>query len=119
MAAIAYSFHRVNDAKTLLFQCIQIQPPIIIGLLAAASLGLLHNDITLVRLILKELQYCIPNPLYGNHVLTLYAYYNVVGNHIQTAIIILSKQIFKNPSKYYFNIFSVINNRVLFKEEMS
>lgn len=119
MAAIAYSFQRINDAKTLLFQCVQIQPPIIIGLLAAASLGILHNDFNLVRLVLKELEYCIPNPLYGHHVLSLYAYYHVVGNDVQTAITLLSKEIFKHPGKYYFNIFSVINNRVLFQEEMS
>lgn len=119
MAAIAYSFNRVDDAKTLLFQCIQIHPPVIIGLLAAASLGILHGDINLVALVLKELEFSVPNPEYGHHILSLFAYYYVIGNNVQRAITILSKEIFRYPGKYYFNIFSVINNKVLFKEEIS
>ncbi|XP_076474936.1 tetratricopeptide repeat protein 37 isoform X2 [Bombus vancouverensis nearcticus] len=103
MAAIAYSFHRVNDAKTLLFQCIQIHPPVIIGLLAAASLGILHGDINLVSLVLKELEFSVPNPEYGHHILSLYAYYYVMGNDVQRAITILSKEIFRYPGnvKYW------------------
>lgn len=119
MAAIAYSFHRVNDAKTLLFQCIQIQPPVIIALLAATSLGILHGDINLAGLVLKELELCVPNSEYGHHVLSLFAYYYLVANNARKAIIILSKEIFRYPGKYYFNIFSLINNKVLFKEEIS
>lgn len=119
MAAIAYSFHRVNDAKTLLFQCIQIQPPDIMGLLAAASLGILHGDINLAVLVLKELEFYVPHPEYGHHVLRLFAYYHLIGDNVQNAITILSKEIFRCPGKYYFNIFSVINNKVLSKEEIS
>ena len=103
MAAIAYSFHRVNDAKTLLFQCIQIQPPDIMGLLAAASLGILHGDINLAVLVLKELEFYVPHPEYGHHVLRLFAYYHLIGDNVQNAITILSKEIFRCPGnvKYW------------------
>lgn len=55
MAAMAYMFQGLEEVKTLLFQCIRIQPPTIAGFLSTAALGLLHNEANLTRLVLKEL----------------------------------------------------------------
>lgn len=99
MGAIAYTFQKVNDAKTLLFQCIQIQPPVITGLLAAASLGILHGDINLTTLVLNELQLYENHLEYGYHVVNLSAYFYLIGNDVKKAITILSKAIFTHPSK--------------------
>lgn len=101
MAAIAYTFQRVDDAKTLLFQCMQLQRPVITSLLAAASLGILHGDINLTTLVLNELKLYETHPKYGHHVLNLFVYFYLIGNDIKKAIIILSKAIFKYPGKYY------------------
>lgn len=98
MGAIAYTFQKVNDAKTLLFQCIQIQPPVITGLLAAASLGILHGDINLTTLVLNELQLYENHLEYGYHVVNLSAYFYLIGNDVKKAITILSKAIFTHPS---------------------
>lgn len=101
MAAIAYTFQRVDDAKTLLFQCMQLQRPVITSLLAAASLGILHGDINLTTLVLNELKLYETHPEYGHQVLNLFAYFYLIGNDIKKAITILSKAIFKYPGKYY------------------
>ncbi|XP_017884078.1 tetratricopeptide repeat protein 37 [Ceratina calcarata] len=110
MAAIAHTFERVNDAKTLLFQCIQIQPPVIIGLLSAASLGILHGDVNLATLILKELKSYENHPEHGHHVVNLSAYFYLIGNNIKTAIAVLSKAIFMYPGdvKYWIRLLRIL-----------
>lgn len=109
MAAIAHTFERLNDAKTLLFQCIQIQPPVIIGLLSAASLGILHGDVNLATLILKELKSYENHPEHGHHVVNLSAFY-LIGNNIKNAISILSKAIFTYPGdvKYWIRLLRIL-----------
>lgn len=99
MAAIAYTFQRIHDAKTLLLQCIQIQPPIVIGLLAAAALGILHGDINLTTLVLNELESYRNHSEYGHHVVNLCAYFYIIGKDIEKAVIVLSKAIFMHPGK--------------------
>lgn len=99
MAAIAYTFQRVQDAKILLFQCIQIQPPIIMGLLAAAALGILHGDVNLTTLVLNELKIYRNHSVHGRHVTNLLAYFYIIGNNIKSAIATLSKAIFTYPGK--------------------
>ncbi|XP_003703191.3 superkiller complex protein 3 [Megachile rotundata] len=97
MAAIAYTFQRVQDARILLFQCIQIQPPIVIGLLAAASLGILHGDENLTTLVLNELKIYKNHSVYGHHVINLLTYFYIIKNNIKSAIATLSKAIFTYP----------------------
>lgn len=101
MAAIAYIFQGADAVKTLLFQCIQIEPSIIPGFLATAALGILHNDSNLTSLVLKELKLYEDNHEYGHHAVTLSAYHHVIQGNLTEAIRILSKAIFKHPSKPY------------------
>ncbi|XP_046621256.1 tetratricopeptide repeat protein 37 isoform X3 [Neodiprion virginianus] len=97
MAAMAYMFQGVDDAKTLLFQCIRIQPPTVSGLLAAAALGLLHQDINLTALVLKELKPYQDHPEHRNHITLLSAYAHVVQDDRKTAIRVLSKAAHRHP----------------------
>ncbi|XP_076163728.1 superkiller complex protein 3 isoform X2 [Ptiloglossa arizonensis] len=97
MAAIAYTFQGVDDAKTLLFQCIQIQPPAITGFLAAASLGILHGDLNLAMLVLNELNPYKNDLRYGPHVVNLLSYFDLIENDIKKATATLSKAIFRHP----------------------
>lgn len=97
MAAMAYMFQGVDDAKTLLFQCIQIQPPIVPGLLAAASLGLLHDDFNLASLVLRELKPYQDHPEHRSHVTMLTAYSYIVQNDNKRAIRVLSKAAHRHP----------------------
>lgn len=99
MAAIAYTFQGVDDAKTLLFQCIQIQPPAITGFLAAASLGILHGDLNLAMLVLNELNPYKNDLRYGPHVVNLLSYFDLIENDIKKATATLSKAIFRHPGK--------------------
>ncbi|KAF3430707.1 hypothetical protein E2986_08054 [Frieseomelitta varia] len=110
MAAIAYTFQRVDDAKTLLFQCMQLQRPVITSLLAAASLGILHGDINLTTLVLNELKLYETHPKYGHHILNLFVYFYLIGNDIKKAITILSKAIFKYPGnvKYWTQLLRIL-----------
>ncbi|CAL7935447.1 unnamed protein product [Xylocopa violacea] len=110
MAAIAYTFQRVDDAKTLLFQCMQIQPPVIVGHLAAASLGILHVDVNLTTLVLNELKLYKDHPEYGHHVVNLSAYFYLIQNNIKGAIIVLSKAIFMHPGdvKYWIRLVRIL-----------
>ncbi|XP_046427826.1 tetratricopeptide repeat protein 37 isoform X2 [Neodiprion fabricii] len=97
MAAMAYMFQGVDDAKTLLFQCIRIQPPTVSGLLAAAALGLLHQDINLTALVLRELKPYQDHPEHRNHITLLSAYAHVVQDDRKTAIRVLSKAAHRHP----------------------
>lgn len=99
MAAIAYIFQGADAVKTLLFQCIQIEPPTIAGFLATAALGILHDDFNLTSLVLKELKPYEDHQEYGHHVVTLSAYHHVIQGDLIEAIRILSKAIFKHPGK--------------------
>lgn len=99
MASIAYTYQRVDDAKTLLFQSIQMKTPVITGLLAAASLGILHNDQDLTTLVLNVLKSYENHSEYGHHVVNLFAYSHIVGNTVKSAIANLSKSIYMYPGK--------------------
>lgn len=94
---MAYMFQEVDDVKTLLFQCIEIQPPTVAGLLAAAALGLLHDDLNLTSLVLKELEIYKDDPKYRHHVARLTAYSCLMHEDITGAIRIISKSIHRRP----------------------
>ncbi|KAK2577968.1 hypothetical protein KPH14_011630 [Odynerus spinipes] len=98
MAAMAHIFQKVDDVKTLLFQCIQIQPPMIAGFLAAASLGILHGDLNLTALVLKELKLYRDHSEYRCHIAALSAYSCLVQDNVKDAISILSKTIHRHPN---------------------
>lgn len=98
MAAIAHIFQKVDDVKTLLFQCIQIQPPMVAGFLAAASLGILHGDLNLTALVLQELKPYQSHSEYRHHIAALSAYSCLVQDNVTDAIRILSKIIYKHPN---------------------
>lgn len=97
MASMAYMFQGVDDAKTLLFQCIQIQPPNVAGLLAAAALGLLHDDLNLTNLVLNELKPFKDDPNYRHHIAALTAYSCLINNNHTGAIRIMANAIHKYP----------------------
>lgn len=97
MAAMASMFQGIDDVKTLLFQCIEIQPPIISGLLAAAALGLLHNDLNLTALVLNELKVYEDHEDYRHHIALLSAYFCLIQNDIVDAIRVVSKFVHKHP----------------------
>ncbi|XP_023290658.1 tetratricopeptide repeat protein 37 [Orussus abietinus] len=86
MAAMAYMFQGVDDVKTLLFQCILIQPSVVPGLLAAAALGILHGDVNLITLVLKELQSHRDHPDHRHHIVRLMAYSKLAQNDVQGAV---------------------------------
>ncbi|XP_043250095.1 tetratricopeptide repeat protein 37 [Colletes gigas] len=111
MAAITYIFQGVHDTKTLLFQCIQIQPPVITGFLAAASLGILHVDVNLAVLVMNELKPYADHPTHGPHVANLSAYSHLISNNIKSAIATLSKAIFKHPddARYWIHLLRIIS----------
>ncbi|CAG9862355.1 unnamed protein product [Phyllotreta striolata] len=56
LASMAYMFQGSEGAKTLLFQSIQLKPPSPWGLYATLALGLIHQDMELAELVLKELE---------------------------------------------------------------
>lgn len=99
MAAIAYIFQGADAVKTLLFQCIQIKPPTIVGFLATVALGILHDDSNLTSLVLKELKPYENHHEYGHHVVTLSAYHHVTQGNLTEAIRIFSKAIMRRPGK--------------------
>ncbi|KAL0112836.1 hypothetical protein PUN28_012243 [Cardiocondyla obscurior] len=121
MAAIAYMFQGANAVKTLLFQCIQIEPPIVTGFLATAALGILHNDDNLTSLVLNELKSYENHHEYGYHVITLSAYNQVIHGNFTEAIRILTKAIFRHPSdvRYWVRLVRILmldNNLCTFRK---
>lgn len=110
MAAMASMFQGIDDVKTLLFQCIEIQPPIISGLLAAAALGLLHNDLNLTALVLNELKVYEDHEDYRHHIALLSAYFCLIQNDIVDAIRVVSKFVHKHPGNLLLYIRIIIRN---------
>lgn len=102
MAAMAYMFQGADDAKTLLFQCIQIQPPTVPGFLAAAALGLLNQDFNLTALVLKELKPFKDHPEHRSHITLLSAYARIVENDQKSAVRILSKAAHRHPGRRFY-----------------
>ncbi|EZA59238.1 Tetratricopeptide repeat protein [Ooceraea biroi] len=97
MAAIAHMFQGADAVKTLLFQCIQIEPPTVAGLLATAALGILHDDANLTSLVLKELKPYENHHEYGHHAVTLSAYHRVTRGDLVEAIRTFTKAIMRRP----------------------
>ncbi|XP_011878141.1 PREDICTED: tetratricopeptide repeat protein 37 [Vollenhovia emeryi] len=110
MAAIAYMFQGADAVKTLLFQCIQIEPPTVTGFLATAALGILHDDVNLTSLVLNELKSYENHHEYGYHVVTLSAYYQAIQGNLAQAARILVKAIFRHPNdvRYWVRLVRVL-----------
>ncbi|XP_076296367.1 superkiller complex protein 3 [Lasioglossum baleicum] len=110
MAAIAYTFQGVHDAKTLLFQSIQIQPQVVTSFLAAAALGILHGDLNLTTLILNELKSYESHRDYGHHVANLTAYFHLIKTDVKGAVSTLSKAIFNYPDdvRYWIQLLRIL-----------
>lgn len=102
MAAMAYMFQESNDAKTLLYQSIDIKPPIVSGLLALAALGMLDGDKNLTHLVLKELKAHDNLPEYRYHIAKLTAYSYLIQNDMEGACRVLCKYIHRYPGKYKY-----------------
>lgn len=102
MAAMAYTFQESNDAKTLLFQAVGIQPPVVSGLMALAALGMLDGDKNLTQLVLKELESCDNQKEYISHIAKLNAYSLLIQNDLEGASKILSKYVHKYPGEIFY-----------------
>ncbi|XP_011495670.1 PREDICTED: tetratricopeptide repeat protein 37 [Ceratosolen solmsi marchali] len=97
MAAMAYMFQESNDAKTLLYQSVGIEPPIVSGLLALAALGMLDGDKMLTHLTLKDLKAHDNNPEYRNHIAKVMAYSYLIHNDMEGASRVFCKYIHRYP----------------------
>uniref|UniRef100_A0A182MW67 Tetratricopeptide repeat protein 37 n=1 Tax=Anopheles culicifacies TaxID=139723 RepID=A0A182MW67_9DIPT len=99
MAAMVYAFCGMEQAKTLLFECIaQPQPPIQ-ALFSACALGLLHNDGMLTELVIKELRKHEDDPVYGHHVVYFVAEYYWQSDQKRQGYIYLLSQIHRYPHR--------------------
>ncbi|XP_012537096.1 tetratricopeptide repeat protein 37 [Monomorium pharaonis] len=121
MGAIAYMFQGVDAVKTLLFQCIQIEPPTITGFLATAALGILHNDVNLTSLVLNELKSYENHHEYGYHIVMLSVYHQIIQGDFTQAIRTLVKAIFRHPNdvRYWIRLVRVLlldNNLDMFRK---
>lgn len=102
MAAMAYMFEGIDAVKTLLFQCIEIEPRIVAGLLAAAALGVIHDDQNLSNLILKELESFRDDEEHRHHIALLGACASLKQNGMQAAVRSLTKVIRRHPGTLKF-----------------
>ena len=100
LCAMAYMFESIDAVEILLFQCIDFKPHIISGLLAAAALGILHDDHNLTCLILKELEKCKDDEEYRHHIALLFACSSLKVNGQEAAMRSLAKFIHRNPGNF-------------------
>ncbi|XP_067002861.1 tetratricopeptide repeat protein 37 [Anabrus simplex] len=99
MAAMAYIFQGVEDSKTLLFQCVQLKPPSVPGLFASCALGMLHGDLNLSEMVLKELVPHKDNPQYITHIAVFKAYAHTLQNRSIEAIRSLCSTVHRHPGE--------------------
>lgn len=98
IASMVYVFQGENDAKSVLFQCIGLPEPPVEALLSACSLGLLHNDLPLAQLVLKELNKYEKNPKWCHHLAFLRVQLYVKTNDPKQALLYLQSMIYKYPN---------------------
>ncbi|XP_069681678.1 tetratricopeptide repeat protein 37 [Periplaneta americana] len=99
MAAMAYMCQGAEDSKTLLFKCIELQPPSVQGLFAFCSLGMLHTDLTLSELALKELAPHRDNPAHVGHIAVFKAYTHFLQGRSTEAVRALSSTVHRHPGQ--------------------
>ncbi|XP_026288453.1 tetratricopeptide repeat protein 37 [Frankliniella occidentalis] len=99
MAAMQYSFGQLEDCKTLLFQSIQPRPLSAHPLLALCAIGLLNQDITMSKIMLKELGQFKDDPRYIAHIGLLASYTAFIQNDQTGALRALSKAIHRHPGE--------------------
>ncbi|KAK4885213.1 hypothetical protein RN001_001484 [Aquatica leii] len=97
LASIVYMFQGPDSAKTLLFQSTSLNPPSPYGFYATLSLGLLHSDRNLAKLVLKELYQLQDISQCRSHYATLICHtYFLEGEH-KKAIREVTKLIHRYP----------------------
>ncbi|KAK9737501.1 Tetratricopeptide repeat [Popillia japonica] len=99
LASMAYLFQGPDEAKTLLFQSFQLENPSAWGLYATLSLALVHQDLELADLVLKELEKlkdsvrCLP------HYSVLLSYVYLLQGDSKRAVCEVSKLVHRHPSQ--------------------
>lgn len=84
MATFRRDFPDAEEAKSLLFQSCQLQPPSVYGLLALAGLGLLTEDETLTDAAFQEMLPYQTETCYVSDITFLTAFYHrSARNNIQ------------------------------------
>ncbi|KAK3911004.1 Tetratricopeptide repeat protein 37 [Frankliniella fusca] len=99
MAAMQYSFGQLEDCKTLLFQSIQPKPLSAHPLFALCAIGLLHQDITMSKIMLKELGHFKDDPRYIAHIGLLASYTAFIQGDLTGALRALSKAVHRHPGE--------------------
>ncbi|KAF5303636.1 hypothetical protein FQA39_LY09883 [Lamprigera yunnana] len=97
LASMVYMFQGPDSAKTLLLQSTELKPPSPYGFYATLSLGLLHGDSSLAKLVLKELDKLQDNADCRSHYAKLICYTYLLENKGQTAVTAVSKLIHIYP----------------------
>ncbi|KAJ1530355.1 hypothetical protein ONE63_005267 [Megalurothrips usitatus] len=99
MAAMQYSFNQLEECKTLLFQSIHPKPLSPHPLLALCAMGLLHQDIAMAKIMLKELSQFRDDPRYLAHIGLLAAYTSFLQGDQRGALRALGKAVHRHPGQ--------------------
>lgn len=99
IASMVYVFQGEGDAKSVLFQCIGSKQPPIEALLSACALGLLHDDLTMAQLVLKELHQHEGRPEWCEHIAFLQAQLYLKLDGPKRALAYLYSQIHCYPER--------------------
>ncbi|KAJ6641678.1 Tetratricopeptide repeat protein 37 [Pseudolycoriella hygida] len=96
MAAMVYKFQGEADAKTLLFQCIGLDPPIE-GLYSGCALAILHGDRQMTELILQEFKQYESNSSNVHHIALLTSQYYLKMGQTKKALVYLLSRVHIHP----------------------
>jgi superkiller protein 3 len=99
LASMAYMFEGPEAAKTLLFQSIQLEKPSPWGFYSTLSLGLLHSDFNLAKLVLTELQRLKDRKDCLEHFGVLSCYFHLSQKNSKSAIREVSKIVHRHPDQ--------------------
>lgn len=99
ISSMVYVFQGESDAKSVLFQCIGLPDPPVEALLSACSLGILHDDMPLSQLVLKELTKYESDPKWCHHVAFLTAQLYVQMNETKRALLYLYSKVHSFPNR--------------------
>ncbi|KAF4526622.1 hypothetical protein B566_EDAN015391 [Ephemera danica] len=98
-AAMAYMFQGSEGAKSLLFQCASLKPVSVQGLFSTCAIGMLHKDLQLSKLVLKELQPYVDDTRYMADIALFQAYTHFLQRQWPESIRGLSKVVHRHPDQ--------------------
>ncbi|XP_055387036.1 tetratricopeptide repeat protein 37 [Condylostylus longicornis] len=99
MSAIVYSLQGEKDAKSILYQCLDLEPRPIKAMFSACALGIIHGDLQFAESIINELKKFENDMEYCHHIAFLTSQYYYAKRQSKQAYYYLISKVHTYPDR--------------------